>query len=359
MTTHSFEIEDAMRFGIAEAILIQNLRFWIQHNRANGRHEHDGRTWTFNSAKAFETLFPYMTRDQIKRTLRKLVERDVLLSRTLSKNAWDRTNWYAFEDEAGMLKMPQTPAVSHGANLHHASDDFPPSVGHISAIDGSDQLYHCTDVNADEKHTSVADEAACRPDWLVEAAEEGEQLPPIDPSAATKLAVALRAAGINCAPAHPMIQTLAERGITVEAAVAAVEYAKAGEKIGLGYVVKVLESWAKSASTANVAGAKVPAAKPKYGQWWLSDETALAVAQQVGVGAAYPHESRDGWHSRIKAAIDNGGSPPAARRLAPSMPAPTSAAVEQRSVMPEAVSNMLRDLARRCSVPKHSTGEVR
>jgi hypothetical protein len=70
---------------------------------------------------------------------------------------------------------------------------------------------------------------------LVEAAKESEQLPPIDPSTTTKLAVALRTAGIHCAFALPMFQTLTEQGITVEAAVAAVEYAKEREKIGLGY----------------------------------------------------------------------------------------------------------------------------
>ncbi|WP_175691832.1 hypothetical protein [Burkholderia anthina] len=64
MTTHSFAIADAEQHGLPAAVLLYNLRFWIGHNRANERHQRDGRTWTFNSAKAFAELFPYLSEDQ-------------------------------------------------------------------------------------------------------------------------------------------------------------------------------------------------------------------------------------------------------------------------------------------------------
>ncbi|MFM0163862.1 hypothetical protein PQR39_26045 [Paraburkholderia sediminicola] len=43
--------------------------------------------------------------------------------------------------------------------------------------------------------------------------------------------------------------------------------------------------------------------------WWRSDELAGRQAALVGVGAAYASESRDAWHARIVAAIENGGRP--------------------------------------------------
>ncbi|WP_114810823.1 hypothetical protein [Paraburkholderia kururiensis] len=316
MTVHHFDIEDAGQHGLVGAILLYNLRFWILHNRANDRHLHAGRTWTFNSAKAFAALFPYLSEDQIQRALKKLVESGVLMRRVGTEDRWDRTNWYAFVDEGKYLAGSREPVAADSAKLRNASRDIAASIPQDRAVDPAESRNLCTDVNADKKRRSASHEAPTRPDWFVEEQTAGDSSVPIDSSAAAKLAIALRAAGINCAVAHPKIQMLAEQGVSVETAVAAAEYAtaaKEGEKVSLGYVVKVLESWAKSASTPTVAGAKAPAAKAKYGAWWLSDSTALSVANQVGVGSARAHESREAWHARISAAIDNGGTPSAPR----------------------------------------------
>lgn len=322
MTVHSFDIEDATEYGVHAAVFIYNLRFWIQHNKANGKHSFDGRTWTYNSAKALSQLFPYLSSDQIKRIIKKLADGQVIVTRALSENLWERVNWYAFVDEARMLKMPKSLDIPHSAKSPNASGGSAQSIERNRAIDSAISPNHCTDVNAVQKHRSDSEELASRPALFVEEQGAGDPPPPVDPSAATKLAVALRAAGINCVAAHPMIQTLAEQGVKVETVVAAAEYAKAakdGEKVGIGYVIKVLESWAKSASTANVAGSKAPDPKPKYGAWWLSDAAALAVANQVGAGNARSHESREEWHARIRAAIENGGKPstPRAQPITP------------------------------------------
>jgi len=53
--------------------------------------------------------------------------------------------------------------------------------------------------------------------------------------------------------------------------------------------------------------------KQSAGSWWLTEETKLAKAREVGVGPALPGESAQSWEGRIRAAIDNGGKPPAAR----------------------------------------------
>jgi hypothetical protein len=56
----------------------------------------------------------------------------------------------------------------------------------------------------------------------------------------------------------------------------------------------------------------VPAPKPAGGgAWWATDATRLAKAQEVGVGPSRLGESTASWEGRIRAAIDNGGAPPA------------------------------------------------
>ena len=96
---HSFNIEHAAKYGIHEAVLISNITFWIEKNKANSRHFHDGRYWTYNSAKAFAELFPYMTVNQIRRALERLVELGILLKGNYNSSAYDRTTWYAFSDQ--------------------------------------------------------------------------------------------------------------------------------------------------------------------------------------------------------------------------------------------------------------------
>jgi len=42
--THHFEVEDAEKFGVNAAIILSNIKFWISKNRANEKHQHEGRT---------------------------------------------------------------------------------------------------------------------------------------------------------------------------------------------------------------------------------------------------------------------------------------------------------------------------
>jgi hypothetical protein len=97
---HHFKVKDAKRYGITEAILLYNLRFWIAKNKASGKHQYNGRTWMYNSQKAFAQLFPYLSESQIKRALASLVKQGAILKDNFNKKRYDRTNWYALADES-------------------------------------------------------------------------------------------------------------------------------------------------------------------------------------------------------------------------------------------------------------------
>lgn len=96
---HSFDIEHARSYGVREAILIANLEFWIAKNKANRKHFHKGRHWTYNSVKAWSDLFPYYSAKQIRTGLESLAEQGVLLTDNFNQSSYDRTLWYAFTDE--------------------------------------------------------------------------------------------------------------------------------------------------------------------------------------------------------------------------------------------------------------------
>lgn len=103
---HAFDVDIAVKYGVPEAILIENFRFWIAKNKANGRHFHKGRYWTYNSSKAMTELFPYWSQDQIKRTLKRLEDAGVLLSDNFNSNPYDRTKWYSLSDTIDCAKSP-------------------------------------------------------------------------------------------------------------------------------------------------------------------------------------------------------------------------------------------------------------
>lgn len=92
---HSFDVDIAKKYGIHCAVLLKNIYFWIEKNRANGTNFYDGYYWTYNSKKAFAELFPYMTSRQVDYALKKLIDEKIIVTGNYNKLAYDRTLWYA------------------------------------------------------------------------------------------------------------------------------------------------------------------------------------------------------------------------------------------------------------------------
>jgi hypothetical protein len=64
-------------------------------------------------------------------------------------------------------------------------------------------------------------------------------------------------------PQDPRILALVDQGVTAATVIAACDaarQAKPSENIGVGYVVAILQRWAKEAVTINAQGARAPAA---------------------------------------------------------------------------------------------------
>lgn len=101
--TYSFDTELAQKLGVNEAILLQNIVFWLLKNKANGSNYYDGRYWTYNSHKAFKELFPFWTENQIRRILESLFEKGVILKGDYNSSPYDKTKWYALSDKYAYL----------------------------------------------------------------------------------------------------------------------------------------------------------------------------------------------------------------------------------------------------------------
>jgi len=97
--TYTFETSLAQKYGVNEAVMLNNFIFWIAKNEANGRHFYDGRYWTYNSVAAMEKLYPFWSTSQIRTIIGSLVKQGVLMKGNYTEQKYDRTVWYAFTDE--------------------------------------------------------------------------------------------------------------------------------------------------------------------------------------------------------------------------------------------------------------------
>ncbi len=97
---HSFEVEDAVKYGVEKAIILNNLRFWLAKNKANRKNMGDGYYWTYNSAEAFTELFPYITRRSMSRYLNELEESGEIISSLRCDNKLNRTKSYSMPEFA-------------------------------------------------------------------------------------------------------------------------------------------------------------------------------------------------------------------------------------------------------------------
>jgi len=101
---HSFDPDIAMKVGLAPAVIFQNICWWIEKNQANDENFIDGHYWTYNSIKAFTTLFPYLTEDQIRRALQKLADAGLIVTGNHNKSAYDRTRWFRLSCQIHLAK---------------------------------------------------------------------------------------------------------------------------------------------------------------------------------------------------------------------------------------------------------------
>lgn len=117
---HHFDIQEASQYGIEAAIILSNLRFWIAKNKANGTHQYDGKTWTYNSVRAFKELFFYMGDKQIRNALSTLENCGVIVSGNYNTKGYDRTKWYALTEESSIT----TPFAQKANGLDQKANGF-------------------------------------------------------------------------------------------------------------------------------------------------------------------------------------------------------------------------------------------
>lgn len=103
---HRFDADIAAKYGLCEAILLNNISFWIEKNRADKKCYFEGEYWMFCSVKQFCSTFPYLSKRKIENALSHLRSEGILKTGNFSKSS-DRSLWYAFSQN-GEMHLPET-----------------------------------------------------------------------------------------------------------------------------------------------------------------------------------------------------------------------------------------------------------
>ena len=115
-----FDVEDAMRYGVEKAVVLSNIRFWLNNNKNKDLSavKHDGYYWMYNTAKDMSNVLPYFTQSKVQRLLKQLEDDGVLIVGNYNKVKYDRTKWYTlseftYDDNC----ITQTPELNNGNDV--------------------------------------------------------------------------------------------------------------------------------------------------------------------------------------------------------------------------------------------------
>ena len=91
---HSFNVEAATKYGVACALLLEHIGYWVKRNQASGVNRRNGKYWMYKSVKDFSRAYPYLTENQIRRAIEKLRSEELIVSDHFSAGECSRTLWY-------------------------------------------------------------------------------------------------------------------------------------------------------------------------------------------------------------------------------------------------------------------------
>lgn len=102
--SHSFNVRIAEEYGLNAAVVYNHIVYWLRFNaKKKDVPVIDGHIWMYETQKDIADQLGYLTEKEVKNAVKRLVDGGVLITRSLSKNKFDRTNSYSTADPAAYL----------------------------------------------------------------------------------------------------------------------------------------------------------------------------------------------------------------------------------------------------------------
>lgn len=86
----------AAKIGLNEAIMLQQIHFWINLPKAIQK---EGRRWHYDTYDNWAIQFPFWSLSTINRISKSLRDNKLIIAKALSSNKSDQTLWYTVDYE--------------------------------------------------------------------------------------------------------------------------------------------------------------------------------------------------------------------------------------------------------------------
>lgn len=115
----------AKSIGLNEAIVLQQVHYWLENNKKNNRNFIDGKYWTYNSISDWhKEFFAFWSEDTVKRTFINLEKKGILIIANYNKDKRDRTKWYSINYEIlGDLQKCNSAKCTNGLGQNAPTED--------------------------------------------------------------------------------------------------------------------------------------------------------------------------------------------------------------------------------------------
>lgn len=95
----TFDVELATKFGLNNAIFLQDLAFWIEFNRKRDKAFRDGRYWTYSTMEEISERHPYWTKNQVRHIIDTCKKNGWIFVEHYDQSNYNRRNWYSIRDD--------------------------------------------------------------------------------------------------------------------------------------------------------------------------------------------------------------------------------------------------------------------
>lgn len=87
--------EIAKKIGLNEAIVIQQIHYWLRQNENKTTHIINDKVWCYNSIKEWNETFVFWSKNTIIRAIDNLVKLNLIYKDNHNKQKFDKTIWYS------------------------------------------------------------------------------------------------------------------------------------------------------------------------------------------------------------------------------------------------------------------------
>lgn len=80
--------------GLNEALVLQQVNYWLEDNKKNKRNYYKGRYWTYNTISKWQKEFPFWSILTVKSIFKKLIDMKLIIVDNFNLYQADKMLWY-------------------------------------------------------------------------------------------------------------------------------------------------------------------------------------------------------------------------------------------------------------------------